>query len=73
MREKIQQILTELRLNGMAEALDHELDDVDKNGAPASQVLYRLLQEELKLTFRTPKANVACILTHSIFSSHWDW
>ncbi len=48
MREKIQQILTELRLNGMAEALDHELDDVDKNGAPASQVLYSLLQEELK-------------------------
>ena len=48
MRKKIQQILDELRLKGMAEALDRELDRAEKNGAPVTQVLHRLLREELK-------------------------
>jgi DNA replication protein DnaC len=48
MRKKIQQILDELRLKGMAETLDRELDRAEKNGAPVTQVLHRLLREELK-------------------------
>ena len=48
MRKKIQQILDELRLKGMAEVLDRELDRAEKNGAPVTQVLHRLLREELK-------------------------
>ena len=48
MRKKIQQILDELRLRGMAEALDRELDRAQKSGAPVTQVLHRLLREELK-------------------------
>ena len=48
MRKKIQQILDQLRLKGMAEVLDHELDRAEKNGAPVTQVLHRLLREELK-------------------------
>jgi len=48
MRKKIQQLLNELRLNGMATSLDHELDNAEKSGSPVSQVLHRLLQEELK-------------------------
>lgn len=48
MRKKIQQILDELRLKGMTEALDRELDRAEKNGAPVTQVLHRLLREELK-------------------------
>lgn len=48
MRKKIQQILNELRLNGMATALDHELDEAQKEGSPVAQVLHNLLQEELR-------------------------
>jgi len=48
MRKKIQQLLDELRLKGMTEALDRELDRAEKNGAPVTQVLHRLLREELK-------------------------
>jgi len=48
MRKKIQAILDELRLKGMADALDRELDQAQKNGASVAQTLYRLLREELK-------------------------
>jgi len=47
-RKKVQQVLDELRLKGMAEVLDRELDRAEKNGAPVTQVLHRLLREELK-------------------------
>ncbi|NQT55097.1 MAG: ATP-binding protein [Desulfobacteraceae bacterium] len=46
MREKIRQVLTELRLKGMANVLDQELDRAEKNGSPASEVIYRVLMEE---------------------------
>jgi len=45
-REKIRQVLTELRLKGMANVLDQELDRAEKNGSPASEVIYRVLMEE---------------------------
>lgn len=46
MREKIRQVLTELRLKGMANVLDQELDRAEKNGSPASEVIYRVFMEE---------------------------
>jgi DNA replication protein DnaC len=46
MRKKLQQLLMELRLTGMAEVLDRELNRAEKNGTSVSKVLWRLLQEE---------------------------
>lgn len=46
MRKKLHQLLMELRLAGMAEVLDRELNRTEKNGTSVSKVLWRLLQEE---------------------------
>lgn len=46
MRKKLHQLLMELRLTGMAEVLDRELNHAEKNGTSVSKVLWRLLQEE---------------------------
>ena len=47
MREKIRQLLIELRLKGMQNVLDSELDAAEKKGTAIQKVLYRLLCEEL--------------------------
>jgi DNA replication protein DnaC len=47
MREKIRQLLVELRLKGMQHVLDSELDAAEKKGTAIQKVLYRLLCEEL--------------------------
>ena len=47
MREKIRQLLIELRLNGVQNTLDSELDAAEKNGTAIQKILYRLLCEEL--------------------------
>jgi hypothetical protein len=44
--EKLHQLLTQLRLKGMARALDREIQRVEKEASPASEVLHRLLIEE---------------------------
>lgn len=46
MREKLHQLLIELRLTAMAEVLDRELNRAEKNGTAVSKVLWRLLSEE---------------------------
>jgi DNA replication protein DnaC len=46
MRKKLYQLLTQLRLNGMANVLERELDVAEKKGTAVQQVLYRLLMEE---------------------------
>lgn len=46
MRKKLHQLLMELRLTGMAEVLDRELNRAEKNGTSVSKVLWQLLQEE---------------------------
>ena len=46
MRSKIHQLLVELRLNGVTDALDRELDKAQKAGTSVSEVIYRLLMEE---------------------------
>ena len=48
MRNKIQQLLVDLRLKGIAQTLDRELDMADKKGTSVSEVIYRLLMEEHK-------------------------
>ena len=48
MRNKIQQLLANLRLKGIAQTLDRELDMADKKGTSVSEVIYRLLMEEHK-------------------------
>ena len=47
MREKICQLLCDLRLKGMGNGLDTELADAEKKGTAPEKVLYRLLCEEL--------------------------
>lgn len=48
MRNKIQQLLADLRLKGIAQTLDQELNMADKKGTSVSEVIYRLLMEEHK-------------------------
>ena len=45
MNEKLHQLLAPLRLKGIAGALDQELKRAEKEAAPVSQVLHRLLIE----------------------------
>jgi len=47
MREKIRQLLIELRLKGMQNVLDPQLDAAEKNGTAIQKVLYSLLCDEL--------------------------
>ena len=46
MRTKIYSLLTELRLKGMANVLDRELDRAEKQGISIAEVIHRLLMEE---------------------------
>jgi len=46
MDEKIHLLLKQLRLRGMASALDQELQRAEREGVPVSEALYRLLIEE---------------------------
>lgn len=68
MRKKIHQILDELRLKGMDDAMDRELDRAEKKGSSATQVLYRLLQEELK--YRKERSMAYRINNAKI---PWEW
>jgi len=67
-REKIYQLLMELRLKGMANVLDQELSRAEKNGSPVSEVMYRILMEEhayrqeRSLNYRLKQARIP-----------WDW
>lgn len=68
MRKKIHQVLDELRLKGMDEAMDRELDHAEKKGSSVTQVLYRLLQEELK--YRKERSMAYRINNAKI---PWEW
>lgn len=46
MRTKLPQLLTQLRLKGMANVLDRELERAEKKGAPPAEVIHRLLRQE---------------------------
>ena len=46
MNHKVHEILSQLRLRGVAGALDEEIKRAEREGVPASEVVYRLLLEE---------------------------
>ena len=46
MNDKIHQLLADLRLKGMAQALDQELQRTEKEDIPVSEVIQRLLIQE---------------------------
>jgi DNA replication protein DnaC len=46
MNDKIHELLTRLRLKGMAGAVDAEIERAEKEGTATSEVIYRLLFEE---------------------------
>jgi DNA replication protein DnaC len=46
MRDKLQELLAQLRFHGMAAALDAEIERADREATPGTELLYRLLTEE---------------------------
>ena len=46
MRDKLQDLLAQLRFHGMAAALDTEIERAEREATPASELLYRLLCDE---------------------------
>jgi hypothetical protein len=46
MNDKLHQLLADLRLKGIDQALDQELQRAEKEGAPAPDVIQRLLIQE---------------------------
>lgn len=57
MREKLREILHELHLQGMSNALDQALDQAEKEATPASEVLYHLALEERRVRQEKSLAN----------------
>jgi DNA replication protein DnaC len=63
-REQLRALLIELKLMGMARALDDELDRAERQGEPAIDVLHRLLNEqalfqrERRLVYRVAQAHL---------------
>ncbi len=68
MNDKLHQLLADLRLKGMNQALDQELQRAEKEGAPAADVIQRLLiqeqiyRQEQSQTYRLKQARIP-----------WDW
>lgn len=68
MRQKLHHLLLELRLNGMAEALERELKNADRTGAAVGEVLFRLLSEEK--SYRQQRSTLYRLAQAKI---PWDW
>jgi len=68
MRDKLQDLLAQLRFHGMAAALDAEIERAERDATTASELLYRLLCEEAasrrqrSLAYRLDQAHLP-----------WDW
>jgi DNA replication protein DnaC len=68
MRDKLQSLLARLRFDGMAAALDKELERAEQEATPASELIYRLLcaeaasQRQRSLAYRLGQARLP-----------WDW
>jgi len=68
MNERLHQLLADLRLKGVAQALDQELQRAEKEGAPVSEVIHRLLvqeqihRQECSQNYRLKQAKIP-----------WDW
>jgi DNA replication protein DnaC len=68
MRKKLHQLLIDLRLKGMADVLDRELNRAEKKGSALDEVLYRLLVQEL--AYRQERS-MLYRLNHAKIP--WDW
>ena len=68
MSEKIQQLLIELRLKGIADVFERELQRAEKNGSAFDELIYRLLAEEL--AYRQQRS-MLYRLNHAKIP--WDW
>lgn len=68
MRDKLQALLTRLHFDGMAAALEGELERAEREATPACEVIYRLLcaeaasQRQRSLAYRIKQARLP-----------WDW
>lgn len=76
MRENILELLTKLRLNGMENVLDRELDRAEKEGSPVSEVIHRMVMEEWayrqerSLHYRMSQAKIPWQWTLETFPFH---
>jgi len=68
MRDKVEALLETLRLRGMGQALEHELNRAEQQGSPISETLYRLLMEESR--YRSDKSMANRLKQAKI---PWDW
>lgn len=57
MHEKLREILQELHLQGMSDALDKELEQAEKAATPVADILYRLALEERRVRQEKSLAN----------------
>ena len=68
MRDELQTLLARLRFDGMAAALDCELERAEREATPAPELIHRLLcaeaasQRQRSLTYRLKQARLP-----------WDW
>src|SRR5215510_15783271 len=68
MRDKLQTLIARLRFDGMAAALDGELERAEREGTPGPELIHRLLcaeaasQRERSLAYRLKQARLP-----------WDW
>jgi len=68
MRKKLHKLLIDLRLKGMANVLDRELNRAEKKGSALDSILYRLLAEELA---HRQERSMLYRLNHAKIP--WDW
>ncbi|MDQ6998221.1 MAG: ATP-binding protein, partial [Mariprofundus sp.] len=68
MRKKVEALLEALRLLGMGQALDAELNRAEREGSGISETLYRLLMEESR--YRSEKSMANRLKQAKI---PWDW
>jgi len=68
MNEKLHQVLAQLRLKGIAGALDQELKRAEKEAPSVSEVLYRLLLEE-----QSYRQNQSLLYRLKGAKIPWDW
>lgn len=76
MRENILELLTKLRLKGMGNVLNRELNRAEKEGSPVSEVIHRMLMEEWayrqerSLHYRISQAKIPWQWTLETFPFH---
>lgn len=75
-RDRLLELLGELRLRGMTEALERELERAEQTGSAPNEVLYRLLREEVRyrrersLAYRLDQAKLPWPWTLETFPFH---